>query len=214
MTQKTILFDLDGTLTDSGEGIMNCAALALEHFHIPVPSREAMRVFVGPPLTSTFRSFGIPEEKIPEAVKVFRSRYTPVGIFENSPYPGIHQLMDTLSRHGHKLYVATSKPEEMAITVLRHFELEQFFTGICGAAMDESRTNKEEVIAYLLEKNGTADNMLMIGDTVFDVLGAASHGIPTIGVSWGYGDPEEMRRAGAIAVATNMDELLNLIEAE
>lgn len=214
MTQKTILFDLDGTLTDSGEGIINCAALALEHFHIPVPSREAMRVFVGPPLTSTFRSFGIPEEKIPEAVKVFRSRYTPVGIFENSPYPGIHQLLDTLSRHGHKLYVATSKPEEMAITVLRHFELEQFFTGICGAAMDESRTNKEEVIAYLLEKNGTADNMLMIGDTVFDVLGAASHGIPTIGVSWGYGDPEEMRRAGAISVATNMDELLNLIEAE
>ena len=214
MTQKTILFDLDGTLTDSGEGIMNCAALALRHFHIPVPSREAMRVFVGPPLTSTFRSFGIPEEKIPEAVKVFRSRYTPVGIFENSPYPGIHQLLDTLSRHGHKLYVATSKPEEMAITVLRHFDLEQFFTGICGAAMDESRTNKEEVIAYLLEKNGTADNMLMIGDTVFDVLGAASHGIPTIGVSWGYGDPEEMRRAGAIAVATNMDELLNLIEAE
>lgn len=214
MTQKTILFDLDGTLTDSGEGIINCAALALEHFHIPVPSREAMRVFVGPPLTSTFRSFGIPEEKIPEAVKVFRSRYTPVGIFENSPYPGIHQLLDTLSRHGHKLYVATSKPEEMAITVLRHFDLEQFFTGICGAAMDESRTNKEEVIAYLLEKNGTADNMLMIGDTVFDVLGAASHGIPTIGVSWGYGDPEEMRRAGAIAVAANMDELLNLIEAE
>ena len=214
MTQKTILFDLDGTLTDSGEGIINCAALALEHFHIPVPSREAMRVFVGPTLTSTFRSFGIPEEKIPEAVKVFRSRYTPVGIFENSPYPGIHQLLDTLSRHGHKLYVATSKPEEMAITVLRHFDLEQFFTGICGAAMDESRTNKEEVIAYLLEKNGTADNMLMIGDTVFDVLGAASHGIPTIGVSWGYGDPEEMRRAGAIAVAANMDELLNLIEAE
>lgn len=214
MTQKTILFDLDGTLTDSGEGIMNCAALALEHFHIPVPSREAMRVFVGPPLTSTFRSFGIPEEKIPEAVKVFRSRYTPVDIFENSPYPGIHQLLDTLSRHGHKLYVATSKPEEMAITVLRHFELEQFFTGICGAAMDESRTNKEEVISYLLEKNGTSDNMLMIGDTVFDVLGAGSHGIPAIGVAWGYGSPEEMRKAGAIAVAANMDELLNLIETE
>ena len=214
MTQKTILFDLDGTLTDSGEGIMNCAALALEHFHIPVPSREAMRVFVGPPLTSTFRSFGIPEEKIPEAVKVFRSRYTPVGIFENTPYPGIRNLLETLNRQGHKLFVATSKPEEMAITVLRHFDLEQFFTGICGAAMDESRTNKEEVIAYLLEKNGTADNMLMIGDTVFDVLGAASHGIPAIGVSWGYGDPEEMRKAGAVAVAANMEELLNLIETD
>ena len=214
MTQKTILFDLDGTLTDSGEGIMNCAALALEHFHIPVPSREEMRVFVGPPLASTFRFFGIPEEKIPEAVKVFRSRYTPVGIFENTPYPGIRNLLETLNRQGHKLFVATSKPEEMAITVLRHFDLEKFFTGICGAAMDESRTNKEEVIAYLLEKNGTADNMLMIGDTVFDVLGAASHGIPTIGVSWGYGDPEEMRKAGAKAVVSNMEELLSLIEKE
>lgn len=214
MIKKTILFDLDGTLTDSGEGIMNCAALALEHFHIPVPSREEMRVFVGPPLTSTFRSFGIPEEQVAEAVKVFRSRYVPVGIYENAPYPGIRELLQTLSSQGHKLYVATSKPEEMAITVLRHFDLEQFFTGICGAAMDESRTNKEEVIAYLLEKNGTADNMLMIGDTVFDVLGAASHGIPAIGVSWGYGDPEEMRKAGAKAVAANMEELLNLIETE
>ena len=214
MTQKTILFDLDGTLTDSGEGIMNCAALALEHFHIPVPSREAMRVFVGPPLTSTFRSFGIPEDQVAEAVKIFRSRYVPVGIYENAPYPGIRELLQTLSSQGHKLYVATSKPEEMAITVLRHFDLERFFTGICGAAMDESRTNKEEVIAYLLEKNGTADNMLMIGDTVFDVLGAASHGIPAIGVSWGYGDPEEMRKAGAVAVAANMEELLNLIETD
>lgn len=214
MIQKTILFDLDGTLTDSGEGIMNCAALALEHFHIPVPSREEMRVFVGPPLTSTFRSFGIPEDQVAEAVKVFRSRYVPIGIYENTPYPGIHQLLQTLKSHGHRLYVATSKPEEMAVTVLRHFDLEQFFTGICGAAMDESRTNKEEVIAYLLEKNGTADNMLMIGDTVFDVLGAASHGIPAIGVSWGYGDPEEMRKAGAKAVASNMEELLSLIEKE
>ena len=212
MIQKTILFDLDGTLTDSGEGIMNCAALALEHFHIPVPSREAMRVFVGPPLTSTFRSFGIPEDQVAEAVKVFRSRYVPVGIYENAPYPGIRELLQTLSSQGHKLYVATSKPEEMAITVLRHFDLEQFFSGICGAAMDESRTNKEEVIAYLLEKNGTADNMLMIGDTVFDVLGAASHGIPAIGVSWGYGDPEEMRKAGAKAIAEKPEELLALLE--
>lgn len=214
MTQKTILFDLDGTLTDSGEGIMNCAALALEHFHIPVPSREEMRVFVGPPLTHTFRSFGIPEDQVAEAVRIFRSRYVPIGIYENTPYPGSHQLLQTLKSHGHRLYVATSKPEEMAVTVLRHFDLEQFFTGICGAAMDESRTNKEEVIAYLLEKNGTADNMLMIGDTVFDVLGAASHGIPAIGVSWGYGDPEEMRKAGAVAVAANMEELLNLIETD
>ena len=211
MTQKTILFDLDGTLTDSGEGIMNCAALALEHFHIPVPSREEMRVFVGPPLASTFRSFGIPEEKIPEAVKVFRSRYTPVGIFENTPYPGIRNLLETLNRQGNKLFVATSKPETTAIEILEHFDLAKYFDRICGADLDRSRTTKSQVIAYLLEQSPGDENRIMVGDTAYDVIGAAAHGIPTIGVSWGYGDVSEMQKAGAVAIVNTMDELLNAL---
>ena len=124
---KAVLFDLDGTLTDSGEGISNCAQLALEHFGLPVPSREEMRVFVGPPLHDTLVKFGVPEDKAEEAIAVFRSRYVPIGIFENNPYPGIRELLDQLHAAGHRLYVATSKPETMAYTVLNHFDLAKYF---------------------------------------------------------------------------------------
>lgn len=209
--KKTILFDLDGTLTDSGEGIINCAILALEHFGLPIPSREAMRVFVGPPLHESFINHGVPAEKAEEAIAVYRSRYIPIGKYENSPYPGIRELLETLKSEGHTLYVATSKPEQMSVDILEHFDLAKYFDKICGASMDTSRSNKDAVIAYLLEENGRADNMIMIGDTKFDVLGARSHGIPTIGVSWGYGSVEDMIQAGAVAIAHSVEELLHLI---
>lgn len=209
--QKTILFDLDGTLTDSGEGIINCAILALEHFGLPVPSREEMRVFVGPPLHETFVRFGVPKDKAEEAVVVYRSRYIPIGKYENTPYPGIRELLETLKAEGHKLYVATSKPEQMSVDILQHFDLAKYFDQICGATMDTSRTNKEAVIAYLLEQNGRADNMVMVGDTKFDVIGARAHGIPTVGVSWGYGEVGDMVDAGAVAIADTAGELLELL---
>lgn len=208
---KTILFDLDGTLTDSGEGIMNCAELALRHYGIPIPSREALRVFVGPPLHETFLKFGIPEGEIANAVELFRSRYVPIGKFENEPYPGIQELLSNLKQQGHKLYVATSKPEITAVEVLEHFGMDHYFDAICGASMDKSRSTKDAVIAYLLEQNGTAQNMVMVGDTKFDVLGAKAHGIPTIGVAWGYGAVSEMEYSGAIAIAHTMQELEQLL---
>ena len=212
MKTKTILFDLDGTLTDSGEGIINCALLALAHFGIPLPDREAMRVFVGPPLHETFVKFGVPEEKAEEAVKIYRSRYIPTGMFENTPYTGVEGLLKTLKSHGHKLFVATSKPEWMAIDILKHFDLAQYFDCICGASMDTSRSSKEAVIAYLLAQNGTSKHMIMVGDTKYDVIGANVHNIPCIGVSWGYGTVEEMVSAGAIAIANSTQELLTHIE--
>ena len=208
---KTILFDLDGTLTDSGEGILNCAELALRHFGLPVPDRETMRVFVGPPLHETFLKFGVPEDKVEEAVTVFRCRYTTVGKFENTPYPGVHDLLHTLTAQGHTLLIATSKPENMAVEILEKFELSKYFRRICGATLDRSRISKEDVIAYLLAENGAAENLTMVGDTAFDVIGAAAHGIPTIGVSWGYGSVEDIKNAGAIAIADSMDELLTLL---
>ncbi len=209
--KKTILFDLDGTLTDSGEGIINCATLALEHFGLPVPDRQAMRVFVGPPLTDTFVKFGVPEEKADEAVQVYRSRYTTVGKFENFPYPGIEQVLQTLKQQGHTLYVATSKPESMSVEILEKFGLAHYFDMVCGASFDRSRSKKEEVISYLLEKAGSTKNTVMVGDTAFDVIGAAAHGIPTIGVSWGYGSVESMQDAGAAAIAHTMEQLLALL---
>ena len=213
MAQKAILFDLDGTLTDSGEGIINCAILALQHFGLPIPSREEMRVFVGPPLHESFISHGVPADKTDEAIAVYRSRYIPIGKFENTPYPGIRELLEALKADGHKLYVATSKPEAMSVEILEHFGLAKYFDQICGATMDASRSSKDAVIAYLLEQNGRADNMIMVGDTKFDVLGAAAHGIPTIGVSWGYGEVADMEAAGARAIAHSAEELLAMLRA-
>ena len=211
MTKKAIFFDLDGTLTDSGEGIINCAILALEHYGLPVPSREEMRVFVGPPLDQTFIKFGVPEEKAKEAIDVFRSRYLVKGKFENFPYPGIHDVLKTLKEQGHRLFVATSKPEETALEVMDKFELSQYFEQIVGATFDGTRSHKADVIAYLLKQLPDIASVVMVGDTAFDVIGAAAHNIPTIGVSWGYGTEEDMEKAGAKAIAHSMEELLTLL---
>ena len=211
MSKKAILFDLDGTLTDSGEGIMKCALLALEHFGIEVPDFNALRVFVGPPLHETFIKFGIPADKTDEAIRIYRSRYIPIGKYENHPYPGIPELLEKLQKDGHRLYVATSKPEEMSIDILTKFGLAQYFTRICGASLDTSRSTKEAVIAYLLEECGRSDQIVMVGDTVFDVVGAAAHKIPCIGVSWGYGEVDDMVNAGAAGIAQTTDALYSLL---
>ena len=211
MSKKAIFFDLDGTLTDSGEGIMNCAELALRHFGLPIPSREKMRVFVGPPLDQTFIKFGVPAQKAQEAIEVFRSRYRTVGKFENFPYPGIREVLQMLKEQGHRLFVATSKPEVLANEVLAHFELAEFFEQIAGATLDGSRSHKADVITYLLGLTGDVGQTVMVGDTAFDVTGAAAHGIPTIGVAWGYGEVADMEKAGAIAIARSMEELVELL---
>ena len=209
---KTILFDLDGTLTDSGEGIINSAIPALAYYGLPIPDRETLRVFVGPPLHKTFVEFGVPDEKADEAVEIYRRRYNTIGKFENTPYPGIVELLETLKSHGHTLLVATSKPEELSVEILEKFDLARFFDRICGASLDRSRTCKEDVIAYLLEQNGCAEQMVMVGDTHYDIEGAHAHGIPAIGVAWGYGTVQDMEKAGADAIAYTMDELLQLLE--
>ena len=213
MKQKAIFFDLDGTLTDSGEGIINCATLALNHFGLPVPSQQEMRVFVGPPLDETFIRFGVPADQADEAIRVFRSRYMTVGKFENFPYPGVREMLETLQKQGHRLFVATSKPEVLANEVLRHFELNGYFEKICGATLDGSRSHKEDVIRYLLAQVEDVENILMVGDTAFDVIGAAAHKIPCIGVTWGYGLAEDMEQAGAIALVHTVEELVTKINA-
>lgn len=211
---RTILFDLDGTLTDSGEGIINCATLALNHFGLPVPDRKTMRVFVGPPLDETFMKFGVPADKTDEAIAVYRSRYTTVGKFENTPYPGVEELLQRLRAKGHHLYVATSKPEGMSKEILEKFGLAKYFDLICGATLDGSRSKKADIITYLLQKTSGANNAIMVGDTAYDVIGAKAHGMPAIGVAWGYGNAADMEAAGAVAIANTMDELFLLLNQE
>ena len=208
---RTILFDLDGTLTDSGEGIINCAWLALKHFGLPLPDKDTMRVFVGPPLRDSFLRFGVPEEDVETAIEIYRSRYVPTGMFENTPYPGIKSMLAALKEKGHKLFVATSKPEGMATAILEKFQLAPYFDLICGASMDDTRDSKDKVIAYLLEKTGGNEDYIMVGDTAFDVEGAAVNGIPTVGVAWGYGKVEDMEAAGAKAIAHSPSELLEIL---
>ena len=126
-------------------------------------------------------------------------------------YPGIAQLLKKLKDQGKELYVATSKPEHLTIPILQRFDLTQYFTLICGAASDTKRNTKEAVIQHLLDLSGGLEDPVMIGDTLFDVKGAAHFGIPTIGVSWGYGNPAQLLEAGALTVAHNTDELYDIL---
>lgn len=208
---RKILFDLDGTLTDSGEGIMHCAELTLQHYGLPVPDRAELRSIVGPPLKDSFLRLGIEKSELDNAVEFYRKHYVTVGQFENFPYPGIREVLAKLKQDGHKLYVATSKPEAMAQNILRHFELDGYFHIICGAVSDAQRSTKEEVIAHLLTLLDNNKDMVMVGDTIFDVKGAAYHGIPTVAVTWGYGVLEDMQAAGA-KIANSMDELYEVLK--
>ena len=209
---KKILFDLDGTLTDSGEGIIHCAQQTLEYFGLPIPSKHALRVIVGPPLRDSFLRFGIPENKLDEAVEIYRKHYVHHGKYENFPYPGIETLLQRLKEDGHHLYVATSKPEAMSIDILEYFGLAKYFDIICGAASDHSRNTKAKVIDHLLHQLQPINStLIMVGDTIYDIEGAHELNLPAIGVTWGYGVVEDMMNAGAEGIASSMDELYLLL---
>ncbi len=211
MAYTTIIFDLDGTLMESAEGIINSAIPPFHHFGLPVPSYEDLLTFVGPPLWDSFIKYGIPEKDADEAIRIYRARYTTIGKFECHPFDGTHALLQRLRDAGLRLFIATSKPENMALEITDRFELAPYFECIAGASLDASRRTKEDVLAYLLEQAGSVEQAVMIGDTEFDVLGAAQHGIPTIGVSWGYGKVKDMEQAGAAAIVHTMDELCELV---
>lgn len=203
----TILFDLDGTLTDSAPGITRCAALALEHFGIEVKNKEDLRVFIGPPLRVTFPQFGVKDEDVEEAILTFRAEYNKSGKFENAPYEGVREMLETLKKEGFRLFVATSKPEEVAVQILQKFDLARYFEVIAGAAKDYSRETKDAVIQYLLDQIGDTGNMVMVGDTAYDVEGAGKLNIPCIAVTWGFGDLQEMMDAGALCSADTPQDL-------
>ncbi len=207
--QKSILFDLDGTLTDSSEGILKCCLYTFSHYGITLADSEKPKL-IGPPLRYSFKKYGIPENEIENALTRYRERYLSVGKFENVPYKNAEDTLKILKNAGHRLFVATCKPEETSNEILEHFNLSSYFEGICGATFDKSRDSKSAVIKYLIEKY-SPENMIMVGDTVFDVEGAKELGIDTIGVSWGFGKEQELLDAGAIKIAHSFSELLELL---
>lgn len=198
----TILFDLDGTLTDSGLGITKAAQYALGQMGYEVPPRESLFSFIGPPLHKSFqRHCGVDEAGAAELVRIFRVYYNQMGgILENEVYPGIRELLRDLKQAGKRLMIATSKPQAAAELVMHHFGLDEYVPEIVGGT-DDTRNTKGKVIAYALREYGVDPRTaVMVGDREHDVQGAAENGLPTIGITWGYGDRAELERAGAKAV--------------
>ena len=208
-----LFFDLDGTLTDPALGITNSFKHALKSFGMEIPSSETLCSFIGPPLPDTFKNLlGFSDEMVSEGVKKYREYFAEKGLLENSVYPGIPELLKNLKQAGKKLVVATSKPEEFSIKIIEHFGLAPYFENVCGSLMNEGRSNKNEVIAYAIERNHISDKskILMIGDRKHDILGAKKVGIKSCGVLFGYGSREELETAGADFIAENVSQLINI----
>ncbi len=206
------LFDLDGTLTDPGEGITASVAYALNKCGIPVKDKTELYAFIGPPLTESFRDFfGFSESEQKRAVEYYREYYAERGIFENKPYEGIEETLRFLKAQGKTIAVATSKPEQFSVRILEHFGLSGYFDAVCGATMDETRTNKADVIAYALKTLSLHEKercrVLMTGDRKFDVTGAKANGIRSAAVLYGYGSEEELRSCEPDFIFSSPDEL-------
>lgn len=209
-----ILFDLDGTLTDPGEGITNSVAYALDKFNIRVEDKRSLYKFIGPPLQESFQRFyGFSEEQSLQAVEYYREYFKVTGIFENVVYDGIVEMLCFLKNEGKHILLATSKPEEFANRILEHFHLMQYFDFVAGATMDGTRCKKGEIIQYAIDNYPveSLSDAVMVGDREHDILGARQMGMDSIGVLYGYGDYEELNEAGANYIAKEVMEILNFV---
>ena len=210
MKYETILFDLDGTITDPGLGITSAVAYSLDYFGNKYDSLKALELFIGPPLREQFMEYcGVDREKGEEYVAKYREYYAVKGIYENKVYTGIEEMLKKIKLAGKRVVLATSKPEKFALIVLEHFGLRQYFDFVAGALMSNSRTKKDEVIAYALENIGeyNLQSTIMVGDRMHDVEGAAKFSIPAIGVTYGYGSRQELNDAGAKLIVDTVEEL-------
>ncbi len=214
MRRRCILFDLDGTLTDPGLGITKSVQYALRTYGIEEPDLTRLYPFIGPPLKDSFmKYYGFPESRAKEAIGRYREYFTARGMFENQVNDGIEEMLAALQKAGKSLLVATSKPEEFAVQILKHFDLYRYFDFVGGASMDEIRVAKGEVIRYTLEKAGIAcrSEALMVGDREHDVLGARENGLDCVGVLFGYGSRKELEEVGAFRIAETVKELSELL---
>jgi phosphoglycolate phosphatase len=214
-----VLFDLDGTLTESGEGIVKSVQYALEKLGKPEPDAARLQYFIGPPLYESFmKQLSCTKEEAEEVIRIYRERYSTIGIFENRPYPGIPEMLEALQRAGIPLAVASSKPERFVNIILEHFGLARYFSAVVGATMGEARTAKKDVIAEVLvrlnrlaEEQGKppvwSADLLMVGDKSHDVEGARAAGAECVAVAYGYGTPEELTGAHPKAIVQTVEEL-------
>lgn len=211
---KYILFDLDGTITDSALGITNSVKYALKKSGAEIPPYETLCKFIGPPLSDGFRDIcGFETERAKAAVKYYREYYETKGLFENEVYIGIPELLKRLQKAGKTVILATSKPEKFAKMILEHFNLSRYFDFAAGATLDETRNKKDEVIAYALSQCNITDKSgaIMVGDRHHDIDGAKKNGISCVGVLYGFGDREELENAGADYIAEDINALNKIL---
>lgn len=208
-----ILFDLDGTITNPKLGITKSFQYALNSRGIIVESLEDLTKHIGPPLQVSLMEYGFSEAEALELIDKYREYYSVTGIYENEVYEGMEELFRRLKQSGKRLYTATSKPEKFARIIMEHFGLDSYFDDICGATMDSSRSEKQDVIRYALKKNNITDlsRVVMIGDRLHDIEGAKKVGISSIGVLFGYGSRQELTLAGADRIASTVAEIYDVI---
>lgn len=189
-----ILFDLDGTLTNSKEGIVNSILYALRKLRIQEDHINKLDSFIGPPLRDSFaKRYNLNDAMADKAMHYYREYYSATGIFENILYPGIIEMLESLKSNKYKLFVATSKPTVYAIEVLKHFNLDTYFNAITGCHLDNTRTDKTEIISHIISSFGLlADRSIMIGDRKHDIIGAKNNSMKTIGVTYGFGSLDEL----------------------
>lgn len=211
MGYRYIFWDLDGTLTDSAEGIINSVVYALKRFGIEA-EREELYKFVGPPLFDSFREFcGFSENDAEKAVAYYREYFADRGIFENRVYDGIEETLAKLKKKGYKLYVATSKPTEYTVRILDKFGISQYFEYVSGSSLVGNDGSKAAIIKRAVEQSGAAaSEILMVGDRKFDIEGAKKNGVAAVGVLYGYGSRRELEEAGADYIAENAKDLLRI----
>jgi phosphoglycolate phosphatase len=205
---KYVLVDLDGTITNSEEGITKCIAYALDSFGIGTKDLKSLRKYIGPPITRSFADAGLSAEQVAPGIQRYRERYDREGLYEAEVYDGVPEMLKKLREAGKTLILATSKPIGFATRIMKHFKMDVYMDDLCGAASDTDRNTKAEVIEYILEKHGITDRseVLMLGDTRFDVEGANLCGIKTMGVLWGFGSRESLEKEGAAYFASTPAE--------
>lgn len=208
-----LLFDLDGTLTDSFDGIINCVLYALEQMGERSVPRDSLGYFIGPPLIDSFTVlFDGDTKKAERGVALYRERYEPIGWTENKIYDGVEEMLSALKAEGKTLAVATSKPERFSTRIVSHFGLDKYFAHHFGATMDSSRSTKDKVVKYALDTLACdKTRVVMIGDRRYDVEGAKVNGIKSIGVLYGYGNEQELTAAGADFIAATPKDIINII---